>query len=82
MKCVPLLLNLKGKTTQVECAVIYTFLFNSNIYNNIVCRLYPDNCPTQMVVNVKVEHQLSVLKSPFAGVIMEVEGIRGEASLK
>ncbi len=35
-----------------------------------------------MIVVVKVEDQSSVLQSPFAGFVMEVEGARMEASFK
>ena len=44
--------------------------------------LYPENCPTQLVVIVKVEDQSSVLKGPVAGVLPEMKGIEVEASLK
>lgn len=44
--------------------------------------LYPENCPTQLVIIVKVEDQSSVLKSPAAGVLPEMKGTKVEASLK
>ena len=48
----------------------------------IVYGLYLENCPTQLVVIVKVEDQSSVLKSPIAGVLPEMKGTKVEASLK
>lgn len=44
--------------------------------------LYPENCPTQPVVIVKVEEQSSVLESPFTGVVSEMKGTKVESSFK
>lgn len=48
----------------------------------IVYGLYLENCPTQLVIIVKVEDQSSVLKSPAAGVLPEMKSTKVEASLK
>ena len=52
------------------------------IFVYIMNGLYPENCPTQLVVIVEVEDQSSVLKSPVAGVVPEMKGTKVEASFK
>lgn len=44
--------------------------------------LYPENCPTQPVVVVKVEEQSPVLESPIARVVSQMKGTKVESSFK
>lgn len=39
----------------------------------IICYgLYPENCPTQLIIIVEVKEKPSVLESSFAGLVTEV----------
>lgn len=53
-----------------------------HLHQKLVHGLYLENCPTQLVIIVKGEHQSSVLKVPSARLISEMEGVGLEASFK
>lgn len=43
------------------------------LFLKIICYgLYPENCPTQLIIVVEVKEKPSVLESSFAGLVMEV----------
>jgi len=56
---------------------------HQSVLNGIrVYGLYLQSCPTQVVVIVEVKNQSSVIQSPGAGVVSQVEGAGVEAGFE